>query len=142
MSGNTTRPNITGIDDDLRDSGWENENKYLTILDFGIQGMLSSRVNADIAAHQLDKELHPLGSISQDSSRSDYIGNKLLSSDFTNIDDKRSTTFFPQEVIKLDVGNVITHGYCRKFGKIMEYDIVFKLATDDPADTRQLFEST
>ena len=74
--------------------------------------------------------MHPLGSISLDSSRSDYIENKLLRSDLENIDQRRDTTFFPYSVEKLDVGNVTTHGYCRRFGKIMEYDIVFKLATD------------
>lgn len=50
-SENTTQPNITSVEDDLRDSGWENENKYLTIVDFGILGMLSSQVNAEITTH-------------------------------------------------------------------------------------------
>lgn len=86
--------------------------------------------------------MHPYGKLSLDSQSADYVGNKLLKADLSNIDKSRKTTFFPQEVIKLDVGNVIMHGYSRSFGSVIEYDIIFKLATDAMTDSRQMFEGT
>ena len=95
----------------MRNSGWENENKYLTILDFGIASLLSAQVQSDIASHQEDISMHPYGKLSLNESNADYIRNKLLKNDMSNIDASRTTTFFPQEVVKLDIGNVIMHGY-------------------------------
>lgn len=139
---NRIPPNTTGTDKDLKNSGWENQNKYLNILDYGIEQFLRSQDAAIINEHQDDIEMHPFGAVSLDESSPDYIGNKLLKNDFSNINKQRKTTFFPMQVMKLDVGDVIVHGYSRQYGKVLEYDIVFKLATAAKTDMTQIFENT
>ena len=73
--------------------------------------------------------MHPYGKVSSSSDSSDYIGTKLLKSSLENIDADRSTTFFPQTVVKLDEGDAVIGGYCRQYGSIIEYDIVFRLGS-------------
>lgn len=46
------------------------------------------------------------------------------------------------QVMKLDVGDVTMHGYSRKYGKILEYDIIFKLAASAKTDVMQIFDKS
>lgn len=141
---NTTEP-ATSSDAMLKVSGWENQNKNLTILDYGIREMLDSLSQETMSYHENDKEYHPFGKISLDEESVDYIGNKLLQKDMSNINSRRTSIFFPQQVKRLDYGEVIVNGFKRDFGKIIEYDIILKLAnssTIDPSAERSLFGST
>lgn len=44
-------------------------------------------------------------------------------------------------MMKLDVGSVVVDGCCRQYGKIMEYDIVFKLASSNVVSPQQMFDT-
>ena len=126
----------------LKQSGWENKNKYLTILDYGIAAMLQSKANEAYDDHGNDTTKHPYGKISLSASSSNYIGKKLLKSDMSNIDNNRTTIFFPQVVQKLEAGVAILNGYMRNYGKILEYDILVKLASSEEAESNQIFSSS
>lgn len=135
---NTTEPNP----DNFPKSGWSNENEYINILDYGIESLLSSKIEAVLKTHREDKQYHPFGKINIDNPSSpDYITRKLLQKDLNNLDSKRSTTFFPTRVEKLDVGDVITNGYMRKYDTgLLEYDITFKLGSEDSdLETKRVF---
>ena len=154
VNNNAAQPKIQElngrpIDSVLKNSGWENKNRYLTIFDYGIESFLSSLVSLQVQKHQDDKSKHPFGKVSLDSTNSAYIGNSLLKKDMSNIDDNRSTVFFPQVVQRLDSNAVITTGYMRVYGKdvnashcVVEYDIVLKLASIDNVDESYIFTVT
>lgn len=126
-------------DDVLVKSGWENQNKYLTILDYGIADLLQSLVESAVSKHQEDLDMHPNGIVNDDPTSSNYIGNKLLKKDMQNIDPTRSTVFFPYVVQRTNADNVVMTGYMRDFGNVLEYDYVFKLASFDQQDRSSLF---
>lgn len=49
--------------------------------------------------------------------------------------------FFPTEVKRLDGGAAIITGYSRKFGnRLIEYDIILKLASANTIDYSSLFD--
>ncbi len=73
--------------------------------------------------------MHPNGIVNNDPASANYIGNKLLYKDMHNIDPTRSTVFFPRTVYRIKDDNVVMTGYMRDFGKVLEYDFVFKLAS-------------
>lgn len=140
---NTTQPNTTGIDEDfsLNNSGWKNQNKQLSILDYSIMNVISANAQNVVKQHQDNELMHPYGKISLDSESVDNISNKLLKSDLSNIDRNRKSVFFPQYMKKLDAGNAIVTGYSRNFGSIVEYDIILKLANADMHDSSGLFDA-
>ena len=104
ISTNYSEPNIKyysnsdypdkNIDSVLKNSGWENCNKYLTILDYGIAQYLSSYVEQQIIDHQEDQSMHKYGQLNLDEGEPTYIGNSLLKSNLENIDRSRERVFF------------------------------------------------
>lgn len=42
---------------------------------------------------------------------------------------------------KLDAGIAVLNGYMRNYGKVLEYDIILKLASSDIADVANVFSS-
>ncbi len=113
-------------------SGWKNQNEFLNIIDMGISNVLSGKMQLKIQNHQEDTTMHPLGKISLDAASSSYIGNKLLKRDLSNLRKMRKTTFFPNEVRKMEVDNSIIGGYFRKYDNgLMEYDIIFKFGSGE-----------
>lgn len=121
-------------DELLIQSGWENQNKNLSILDYDIIDLVNENANVVIEQHENDQSMHPFGRI-------DQIGQKILLSDLSNIDRQRKHTFFPQHVARLQSGTAIITGYQRKFDNIVEYDIVLKLASDYKMSHTALFEN-
>lgn len=101
----------------------------MTIVDYGIASLLSALVDDAIEQHQESSATHPNGIVNNDPTSVDYIGNKLLYRDMSNIDPTRQTVFFPVDVSRVKSDNVIMTGYMRDFGKVIEYDFVFKLAS-------------
>ena len=134
---NGTQP----IDVYLKMSGWENKNRYLTIFDYGIENYLKALVNDKFQQHENELSYHPFGKISIDPSSDSYIGNKLLQKDMSNIDDTRSTVFFPYYMQRLDAGTAILNGYMRDYGHVIEYDVILKLASNDITNSNDLFSS-
>lgn len=126
----------------LKVSGWENQNKYLTIFDYGIADFLDSLVSTAFDKHQTNEAMHPLGEVSLDLSSDYYIDKVLLKNDTSNVDQSRSTTFFPQTVLKLDSGTVVMNGYMRNYGKVLEYDILLKLASNEVYKDMQVFAAS
>ena len=127
-------------DDTLKKSGWDNQNRHLTIVDYGIASLLSALVDDAIEQHQESSATHPNGIVNNDPTSVDYIGNKLLYRDMSNIDPTRQTVFFPVDVSRVKSDNVIMTGYMRDFGKVIEYDFVFKLASSSiKQDDTQVF---
>lgn len=116
-------------------SGWEDKNPCLNILDYGIESLLSAKVEMPFEAHETDKDMHPFGPVSMDSMNPNYISKALLRTDLANISHTRETTFFPSQVTKLTSDNAILHGYMRVYdNKLLEYDIVFKLGSGTTSD--------
>ena len=148
VDGNRSVPDIDidsdnrPIDERLKNSGWEDKSRYMTIFDYGIKELLQSLVEDKFERHQEDTQYHPLGKLSLLPSDSEYIGEKLLVRDMHNIDANRKTVFFPQKVIRLDSGYAIMTGYMRNYGKILEYDIVLKLASSQTTDSTQIFSTS
>lgn len=145
VDNNSLRPNIKlsnsqPVDALLKMSGWENKNKYLTIFDYGIEGFLNQLVAIQLSKHE-DSSYHPFGKVSLDSSSEHYLGKSLLYKDMHNIDESRKTVFFPQHVQKLDAGIAVLNGYMRNYGKVLEYDIIVKLASSDIVDVANVFSS-
>lgn len=130
------------IDDNrLKNSGWENCSKYLTIIDYGIETLLLSEVEKEIDFHV--KEKHPYGKINGQNGDVDYIGNTLLYTDFHNIDRKRDTVFFPLEMDKInEQKNAVLDGYVKNYGEIIEYDILFKFGNEDDLNEMHIFDSS
>lgn len=130
IQNNTNVPNTNGIDEDfsLGQSGWENQNKKLTILDYSIMSILSANAQNLMYQHENDRDMHPFGKVSLDEGSSNSIAHKLLKSDLTNINRYRSSVFFPYVTKKLDSGSVIATGYMRNFGNVVEYDIILQLS--------------
>ena len=100
INNNTMEPHIyieDGKPSDmyLKQSGWENKNKYLTIFDYGIQQLLESQSNDAYSKHAADPEMHPLGMVSLSVDSPHYIGDKLLKSDMSNANEDREIVFFP-----------------------------------------------
>lgn len=126
----------------LKQSGWENKNKYLTILDYGIAKLLKSKADEAYDDHGNDISKHPYGKVSLSADNANYIGKKLLMSDMSNINDSREKIFFPQVVQKLEAGVAILNGYMRNYGKILEYDILVKLAASEASTNNQIFSSS
>lgn len=125
----------------LRASGWDDQNQYLTVLDYGIEQLLSSKVQTEIVEHQ-ESKYHPFGKVSLDPNSSDYVGHDLLLRDFTNIDDSRKTSFFPHIVEKLNTSrNAILNGYMRVFGDVIEYDVLFKFGNEANNNDNSIFDS-
>ena len=147
LNNNSNVPNIqldsTGrpLESLLRMSGWEDQNRYLTILDYGIEAFLQSLVNIKVDEHQKDPTMHPLGKVSIDKNDDNYIGKSLLQKDMSNIDAVNATTIFPHHVQKLNSGYAVMDGYMRNYGKILEYDIIVKLASNSMLDDKQIFMS-
>lgn len=101
--------------------------------------MLSSEINDVIQKHEQDNVMHPFGKISIDSSSPYYIGDKFLQRDMHNLNMNRSKIFFPQQVTRLKPGVAVITGYQRDFGKLMEYDIILKLASSSITSHTSLF---
>ena len=147
VNNNTKRPDIKlnnnePIESYLKNSGWENKNKYLTIFDFGIAQFIQSLVDVQFDAHQSSKEYHPFGEVSLDPLDDAYIGTRLLKNDMSNIDPSRKKVFFPQTMQKLDSGVAVLNGYMRNYGQILEYDIIVKLASNDLMQENQIFSQS
>lgn len=146
VDNNTLAPDIEldngrALDSKLKLSGWENQNKYLTIFDYGIERFMQSLAKLKFDEHQQQQDMHPLGKVSLDQSSSSYIGNTLLKRDMSNIDQSRTTNFFPQHVHKLDATASVFDGYMRDYGHVLEYDIVLKLASSTTASDNYIFTS-
>ena len=147
ISDQAIEPNITLLsedpvkpsDGDLKKSGWENLNRYMTIFDYGMDQLIASLVQNKYDAHQTNIQYHPFGKISLDSTSDDYVGEKILKKDLSNIDIDRKSTFFPYQMIKMKSSESIATGYMRDYGKVVEYDIIFKLGQSDVDDGTQLF---
>lgn len=147
VNGNTKRPviklnNGEPIESYLKNSGWENKNKYLTIFDFGIAQFIQSLVDVQFDEHQNDILCHPFGEVSLDPHDDAYIGTRLLKNDMSNIDPSRNKVFFPQIVQKLDSNVAVLNGYMRNYGTILEYDIIVKLAANDIVQDNQIFSQS
>lgn len=139
---NTSMPDTSGVDENfsLGQSGWENQNKHLNILDYSIMGMLSANAQKLVYQHENDSQMHPFGKISLDEYSPYSLSTKLLKSDLTNISRSRSSVFFPYVSRKLDQGSVIVSGYMRNFGNVVEYDIILKLASSTSSSSK-LFDA-
>lgn len=146
VNNNSTTPNIQldngrPIESLLKLSGWEDKNRYLTILDYGIESYLQSLVDIKLDAHQDDPSMHPLGKVSLDKDDEHYIGHALLKKDMSNIDFAHTTTIFPQHVQKLNNGVAVMNGYMRNYGKVLEYDVIVKLASSSVLNDQHIFTS-
>lgn len=64
LPDNTTEPDVRNF----IKSGWKNQNEFLNIIDFGISNVLSGKMQLKIESHQEDKQKHPLGKVSLDTS--------------------------------------------------------------------------
>lgn len=137
---NDEMPNTLDDDVALGQSGWNNENQHLDILQFEVVKMLDSLFGEIVDEHSQDKEMHPFGKLSLDSDDHDYIGKKFLRKDMENLSPWRTTNIFPQEVYRLGSRNAIVWGYSRQYGqRVLEYDIIFKLANSQRAQPNDVF---
>lgn len=141
--GNIEEPNTSEIvdniytkksDDILIASGWENQNRNLSILDYDIVNLLKEDIQNAVIKHEDDKSMHPFGKLGND------LDNKLLKADMSNIDASRKSVFFPQQVARLESGIAIVTGYQRNFGNVVEYDIILKLASSHTSSFSSLFQ--
>lgn len=73
-------------DNELKALGWVNENPNLNILSSSVIDVVDKLVQSAVEDHADDKTMHPYGKMSIDSGSPDYIGTKLLKSDFSNLD--------------------------------------------------------
>lgn len=148
---NSQVPDTSGIpknsysrqgNDRLNESGWDNQNKNVDILDYGIINLLSAEAQSIMQKHEddIDIRMHPFGKISTDPDSPHYLQNKLLLSDMSNLNPERPTVFFPQTVIRLKSGTAVITGYQRDFGKVVEYDIILKLAASFTTSHTSLFD--
>lgn len=101
----------------------------------GLAQALSAAIEARLTQHV--DQYHPHGPVSIDKYSSNYVENKFLTNDMTNIARPRQTTFFPRAVYKFEDDKVVVlNGLCRiydtpineKYG-LVEYDIQFKLGS-------------
>ena len=113
----------------------------MTILDYGILELLSANSSEAVIAHEDDISMHPYGKVSIDEDSPYSIDDKILKSDMSNLDYNSQKVFFPTLVKRLDGGNAIVTGYMRKFSnKIVEYDIILKLASNGIVDYTSIFD--
>ena len=144
QQGNSNVPDVSGIsqqyfskkgDELLIKSGWENQNKNLSILDYDIMNLVNENAQALIEQHENDKQMHPFGNLSS-------LNDRMLKSDLSNIEKSRKHTFFPYNVKRLQSGIAIITGYQRLFdNNIVEYDIVLKLASNQIMSHTAVFEN-
>lgn len=142
---NTTPPNVQANDPlsdvFLNQSGWENQNRNLTILDYGILELLSANSAESIISHEDDASMHPYGKVSTDPDSPYSIEDKILKSSMSNLNYSTQKVFFPTLVKRLDSGDAVVTGYMRKFSnKIVEYDIILKLASRGIVDYTSVFD--
>lgn len=113
----------------------------MTILDYGILELLSANSSEAVIAHEDDINMHPYGKVSIDEESPYSIDGKILKSDMSNLDYNSQKVFFPTLVKRLDGGDAIVTGYMRKFSnKIVEYDIILKLASKGVVDYTSIFD--
>lgn len=111
------------------ESGWKDENEIVNILDMGLRTSLRRYLNSEFNDHV--SEYHPLGRIeyrSNKSSDKDYIDNKILRNDFSNLKTNRETNQFPYKTAFLSSNNTILQGFYRLYDNgLIEYDIIFRM---------------
>lgn len=128
MDDNTNVPTWNDLGD-CTESGWKDENEIVNILDMGLRSSLRRYLNQVMDDHIQEK--HPLGRIEYDQRKSndrDYIDNKLLRNDFSNLATERDTNQFPFKTVFLDKGDVILGGFYRLYDNgLIEYDLTFRV---------------
>lgn len=139
---NSTTPNTSELagsrytkigNEKLNKSGWENQNKNLTILDYDVMTLVNENAKAVMHEHEENAKMHPFGKI-------DELSDVLLHSDLSNLDSSRRSVFFPKSVVRLPSGTATITGYQRIFDKIVEYDVILKLASSTVTNFAELFE--
>lgn len=122
--------------------GWKNKYDYKSMLDYGLSSVLTDKVNLRMESHESDELYHPLGRVSEDETDPDYVGNKLLKRDLSNLDQTRKQNFFPHEVKWMTVNAAIVNGFYRIYAnKIIEYDIIFKFGASEKSETETIFQA-
>ena len=94
---NTDEPNTSAIEDEytkygndvLLRSGWENQNRHLTILDYDVMNLVREDALNSIISHEDNPSMHPFGRLDVD------LDEKFLKSDLSNINPHRKSVFFP-----------------------------------------------
>ena len=113
----------------------------MTILDYGILELLSANSAESIISHEDNASMHPYGKVSIDPDSPYSIEDKILKSNMSNVNYSTQKVFFPTLVKRLDSGDAVVTGYMRKFSnKIVEYDIILKLASHGIVDYTSVFD--
>lgn len=112
--------------------GWKGKYQFKDMVEYGLSSILADKVDQEMSEHEEDENYHPLGRVSIDEGDDNYIGNKLLYKDLSNLDPKREENMFPDQVKWLPSHGAILNGCYRIYGnKIVEYDIIFKFGSDN-----------
>lgn len=112
----------------LNNQYWKNENEYKTILDYGIDKILSQHLRSILIEHQ-NEIYHKYGILSSEQN----LRSKLLKNDFSNITYNREHNFYPFKTVDMleqdpSLSNTILNGYYREYHNgIIEYDIIYRV---------------
>jgi hypothetical protein len=125
--GNANSPTRTLVDGiyTFETSGWKNKNDVASIMSENLYpAVLDLVAKKMMLYHSYMKQYHKFDRLSSD----EQAESKILLANMSNIDDSRSTNFYPYRTFKLSADAVITNGFCRVWGNgVLEYDILYQL---------------
>jgi hypothetical protein len=126
---NYNRPKIVLLSDgkpddsELNQSGWSNQNRYVSLVELGIENMIKRQINAMLIGHCQSAE-HRYGRMDLST-----IDKKILRTDLSNRDQSRKKHLFPYETKFLPQDDSILGGFARRYDNgLLEYDIIFRLS--------------